>query len=73
MRASNVYCTLIETLVKAGIITERTRASFVRWVGLNEIAAEGERMVGDDVAEESIGSLKGINATKRRIVRRICP
>src|SRR5215831_17541165 len=63
MRASNVYCTLIETLVKAGIITERTRASFVRWVGLKEIAAEGERMVGDEVAEESIGSLKAINRT----------
>jgi hypothetical protein len=29
-------------------------------------------MVGDDVAEAGIESLKAINATKRRIVRRIC-
>src|SRR5262245_59228676 len=32
MRASNVYCTLIEPLVKAGIITKRTRTRFARWV-----------------------------------------
>src|SRR5262245_18363133 len=61
MRASKVYCTLIETLVKERIITERTRASFCRWVGMKEIADEGERMVGVEVAEESIGSLKSIN------------
>ena len=73
MRASNVYCTLIETLVKAGTITERTRASFVRWVGLKEIAAEGERMVGDEVAEEEHREPEGDQPNKRRIVRRICP
>ena len=72
MRALNVCCTLTKTLVKAGIIKERTRTSFVRWVDLNEIAAKGDRMVGDDVAEAGIESLKAINATNRRIVRRIC-
>jgi len=30
-------------------------------------------MVGDDVAETGIKSLKAINATKRRMERRICP
>ena len=73
MQAStNVYRTLITTLLKVGIITERTRTSFARWVDLDETAAEGDRMVGDDVAEAGIGSLKAINATKRRIGRRIC-
>jgi hypothetical protein len=36
-----------------------------------ELAAEGDRMVGDDVAEEGIRYLKSINAGKRKIVRRI--
>ena len=41
------------------------------WVDMDELAAEGDRMVGDDVAEEGIEDLKAINATKRKIVRRI--
>ena len=45
--------------------------SFARCVDLDEIAAEGERMVGADVAEAGIESLNAIKATKRRIVRGI--
>jgi hypothetical protein len=38
---------------------------------MDELASESDRMVGDDVAEEGIRSLKEINAGKRKIVRRI--
>ncbi|HEY8518284.1 MAG TPA: ferritin-like domain-containing protein [Candidatus Binatia bacterium] len=69
--STNVFRTLAKTLLKAGIITERTRASYAMWVDLDELAAEGDRMVGDDIAEEGIESLRAINATKRKIVRRI--
>ena len=62
---------LIKTLLKAGIITERTRAHYGMWVNLDELVAEGDRMVGDEVAEEGIRSLKEINAGKRKVVRRI--
>ena len=40
-------------------------------VNLDELVAEGDRMVGDEVAEEGIRSLKEINAGKRKVVRRI--
>jgi hypothetical protein len=70
-RGSNVFRTLIKTLLKAGIITERTRAAYALWVDLDELAAEGDRMVGDEVAEEGIQSLKAINAGKRKVVRRL--
>src|SRR5438552_1569261 len=70
-RGSNVFRTLIKTLLKAGIITERTRAAYALWVDLDELAAEGDRMVGDEVAEEGIKSLKEINAGKRKVVRRL--
>src|SRR5213594_205353 len=70
-RGSNVFRTLIKTLLKAGIITERTRAAYAVWVDLDELAAEGDRMVGDEVAEEGIQSLKAINAGKRKVVRRL--
>jgi hypothetical protein len=69
-RSSNVFRTLIKTLLKAGIITERTRARYAMWVDLEELEREGDRMVGDEVAEEGIRSLKEINATKRKIVRK---
>jgi len=70
-RSSNVFRTLIKTLLKAGIVTERTRAAYAVWVDLDELAAEGDRMVGDEVAEEGIRSLKAINAGKRKVVRRL--
>src|SRR2546430_1006747 len=70
-RGSNVFRTLIKTLLKAGIITERTRAAYAAWVDLDELEAEGDRMVGDEVAEEGIKSLKAINAGKRKVVRRL--
>ncbi len=70
-RSSNVFRTLIKTLLKAGIITERTRSHYAMWVNMDELVAEGDRMVGDEVAEEGIRYLKDINAGKRKVVRRL--
>ena len=68
---TNVFRTLVKTLLKAGVITERTRASYAMWVDMDELSAESDRMVGDDIAEAAIVDLKEINASKRKIVRRI--
>ncbi|HZP42328.1 MAG TPA: ferritin-like domain-containing protein, partial [Candidatus Binatia bacterium] len=70
-RPSNAFRTLAKTLLKAGIITERTRARYAAWVDLDELVAEGDRMVGDDIAEDGIRTLREINARKPRVVRRI--
>ncbi len=69
--STNVFRVLIKTLVKAGIITERTRPQYAIWIDMDELASEGDRMVGDDIAEEGIASLKEINASKRKVVRKI--
>jgi hypothetical protein len=69
--STNVFRTLIKTLLAAGIITERTRAHYAAWVDMNELAAEKDRVVGEDVAEEGIRTLREINAGKRKIVRRL--
>ena len=50
---------LVKTLLKAGIITERTRASYATWVDVDALAAEGDRMIGDDLAEEGIAVPEG--------------
>jgi hypothetical protein len=70
-RSSNVFRTLIKTLLNAGIITERTRAQYAAWVDMDELTAEGDWMVGNDIAEDGIRTLKEINAGKRKIVKRI--
>jgi hypothetical protein len=72
-QSTDVFRTLIKTLLHAGIITARTRASYAAWVDMDELAAEGDRMVGDDIADEGIRYLKEINAGKRKIVRKIAP
>lgn len=68
--STDIFRTLIKTLLKAGIISERTRPFYAAWVDMEELAREGDHMVGDDIAEEGIAYLKEINAGKRHIVRK---
>ena len=70
-QSTDIFRTLIKTLLKAGIITERTRARYAAWVNLAELHNEGDWMIGDDIAEDGIRSLRAINAGKKRIVRKI--
>ena len=70
-RSTDAFRTLVKTLDRAGIITERTRARYAAWVDMDELAREGDVMVGDAIAEEGIAYLKEVNATKRKIVRKL--
>ena len=58
---TNIFRVLIKTLLNAGIITNRTREFYATFVDMDELKSEGERMVGDDIAEEGIRYLQGIN------------
>jgi hypothetical protein len=62
---TNVFRVLIKTLLNAGLITERTRGFYAAHVDMDELAAEGERMVGDDIAEAGIAYLQEINFKDR--------
>jgi hypothetical protein len=70
-QSTDVFRTLIKTLLKAGIITGRTRMHYAAWVDVEELVAEGDRMVGDDIAEEGIRYLKQINEGKKSIIRKL--
>lgn len=59
--ATNIFRVLIKTLLNAGIITDRTRAFYGMYVDMDELKAEGDRMVGDDIADEGIKYLQTIN------------
>ena len=63
--ATNIFRVLIKTLLNAGIITDRTRAFYGMYVDMDELKSEGDRMVGDEIAEEGIVYLKAINFRDR--------
>jgi hypothetical protein len=66
---TNIFRVLVKTLVKAGIITERTRATYAAWVDLDELRRESDEVVGSDVAEAALVELREINRGRRRIGR----
>ncbi|WP_332765888.1 ferritin-like domain-containing protein [Phenylobacterium sp.] len=62
---TNIFRVLVKTLLNAGIITDRTKAFYATYVDLEELRGEGDRMVGDDIAEEGIKYLQEINFKDR--------
>ena len=59
--STDIFRVLIKTLLKAGIITDRTKAFYQTYVDMDELKAEGDHMVGDDIAEAGIRVLQSIN------------
>ena len=62
--STNIFRVLVKTLLKAGIITDRTRGNYQAYIDMAELYAEGDRMVGDDIAEEGIKYLMKLNGGK---------
>ena len=62
---TNIFRVLIKTLFNAGLITERTRAFYATYVDMDELKSEGDKMVGDDIAEAGIKYLQEINFKDR--------
>jgi hypothetical protein len=58
---TNIFRVLVKTLLNAGIITDRTKGFYATYVDLEELRGEGDRMVGDDIAEEGIKYLQEVN------------
>jgi hypothetical protein len=67
--STNIFRVLIKTLLKAGIITERTRNLYALWVDMDELAAEDDEVAGQKVADEGIEFLKEINRGRKSIGR----
>jgi len=64
---TNIFRVLVKTLLKAGIITDRTMHIYAAWVDTDGLQAEGDTMVGDAIAAEGIEYLRAINAKRRAI------
>ena len=66
-RSSNVFRVLIKTLLNTGIITERTRDFYAHYVDIDALVGEGERVIGDDIADEGMVYLAAINRRSERM------
>jgi len=66
---TNIFRVLIKTLLKAGIITERTKHVYATWVDMDELAQEDDGSVGDDIAEDGMVYLRDINQGRKKIGR----
>jgi len=62
---TNIFRVLIKTLFNAGLITDRTKAFYATYVDMDELKSEGDKMIGDDIAEAGIKYLQEINFKDR--------
>jgi len=65
-QSTNIFRVLIKTLLKAGIVTERTKSIYAAWVDMEELRGERDEVVGSDVADAVVAELREINAKKTR-------
>lgn len=63
--STNIFRVLVKTLLKSGIITDRTRDIYAFYVDMEELKSEGDEMVGDAIAEEGMRFLKTIKPGRR--------
>jgi hypothetical protein len=67
-QSTNIFRVLIKTLLKAGIVTERTRPLYGAWVDMEELRREPDEVAGMDVADATVLELRDINAKKTRVI-----
>jgi hypothetical protein len=65
-QSTNIFRVLIKTLLKAGIITERTKSVYAAWVDMEELRGESDEVVGSDIADATVVELRDINAAKSK-------
>jgi len=65
-QSTNIFRVLIKTLLKAGIITERTKSVYAAWVDMEELRGENDEVVGSDIADATVIELRDINAQKSK-------
>ena len=70
---TNIFRVLIKTLLKAGIITERTRSVYQAWVDMDELAREHDEVAGAEIAAQAMEELKLINQGRQKMGTRFRP
>tara|TARA_B100000424_G_scaffold178103_1_gene137656 strand:+ start:1716 stop:2954 length:1239 start_codon:yes stop_codon:yes gene_type:complete len=58
---NNIFRVLVKTLLKAHIITDRTKSTYAQFVDMEELHQEDDEVAGTDIANKGIKILEGIN------------
>ncbi len=70
-QSTNIFRVLVKTLLKAGIITERTREVYGAWVDMDELKNEDDEVAGQEVADAGLDYLSEINRNRPKIGRNL--
>jgi hypothetical protein len=70
-QSTNIFRVLIKTLLKARIITERTKSVYAAWVDMEELRGESDEVVGTDIADATVLELRDINARKSKPISKV--
>ena len=65
MESNNIFRVLCKTLLKANIITERTRKTYAEFVNMEELNAEDDEVAGIEIANEGLAQLEQINKGRK--------
>ena len=65
--STDIFRVLIKTLLKCGIITDRTRHIYAQWVDMDELHREDPEVVGSEVAVATMEILRDINGGRKKI------
>ena len=68
-RSTNAFRLLVKTLLHAGLITDRTRDVYAKWVDLPELAQDQSEFPADQIAEDAMVGLREINRSRKKIGR----
>ena len=64
METNNIFRVLCKTLLKANIITDRTRKTYAQYVNMEELHAESDEVSGQEIADEGLKKLEKINQSR---------
>jgi hypothetical protein len=64
METNNIFRVLCKTLLKANIITDRTRKTYAQYVNMEELHAESDEVAGQEIADEGLKKLEKINQSR---------
>ena len=65
VQSNNIFRVLCKTLLKANIITKRTKKMYAEFVDMEELNAEDDEVAGIEIANEGIATLEKINQAKK--------
>ena len=62
---NNIFRVLVKTLLKAHIITDRTKGPYAEFVNMDELNSESDTVAGQEIADQGVSALSEINQLKK--------